>query len=773
MFRNQDYQSQGGIKIERRVEKLAYPFDLTQFSEELTHRRGVLLASNYEVAGRYKRWSLAAIDPPLAVTLCGSQFHITAFNARGEILLPILAAVIKPLTGLKNLRQTTTSLSGEIQPIDKISDESERGKQPSVFMVLRALRDVFYSESDAHLGLYGAFGYDLVFQFDPMTLTKTRPTEQRDLVLYLPDQITVIDNRMEQAARLSYEFTVTDDSGKTASTHNLPRTEIAGMFASALAQNQPAGALPEGGYAAIVREAFDKFRAGDLFEVVPSHCFYEPTRASPSELYQILTHINPSPYGFLLNLGLGEFLIGASPEMFVRVNRQADGTRRIETCPISGTIRRGSDAIEDAENIRSLLNSSKDETELTMCTDVDRNDKARICVPGSVKVIGRRQIELYSHLIHTVDHVIGILGDKFDALDGFLSHMWAVTVTGAPKRAAIQFIEQREPGLRHWYGGAVGCLGFNGDINTGLTLRTMRLLRDESGQGLVEIRAGATLLADSDPDAEEAETVLKAAALRQTVQRANQGGINSISASQAHGNSPTKFTPSEAKNVGKNEGKNDRRQILMVDCEDSFVHTLAMYFRQTGAEVTVARPPAAAEILPQFMRENAAHRNGLLVLSPGPGRPAQFGLDKFIQAAMADNLPIFGVCLGLQALVESLGGTLGVLPIPYHGRSSEVIRSPAPSRLFTDMPQKFTVGRYHSLFADPKTLPQELIVTATSNDFGNNGAASPQNGVIMAVEHENKPIAGVQFHPESLMTAKHEIGHQIIANVVNLLREKV
>ncbi|MCX8505008.1 MAG: anthranilate synthase component I, partial [Alphaproteobacteria bacterium] len=514
------------------------------------------------------------------------------------------------------------------------------------------------------------------------------------------------------------------------------------------------------------REAFDKFRVGDLFEVVPSHCFYESTRASPSELFQILTHINPSPYGFLINLGLGEFLIGASPEMFVRVNRQKDGTRQIETCPISGTIRRGRDAIEDAENIRTLLNSSKDETELTMCTDVDRNDKARICVPGSVKVIGRRQIELYSHLIHTVDHVTGILGDNFDALDGFLSHMWAVTVTGAPKRAAIQFIEQREPGLRHWYGGAVGCLGFDGDINTGLTLRTMRLLRDESGQGVVEIRAGATLLADSDPDAEEAETVLKAAALRQTIQRASQGGINSIGSTQAMRNSPAKFTPSES----KNEEKNDRRQILMVDCEDSFVHTLAMYFRQSGAEVMVARPPAARELLPEFIRDHHRHHNGLLVLSPGPGRPSQFGLDQFIHAAMAEGLPIFGVCLGLQALVEALGGTLGVLPMPYHGRSSEVIRSPAPSRIFADMPQKFSVGRYHSLFADANALPKELIVTATSSEFGNSEQANPQNGVIMAVEHRSKPIAGVQFHPESLMTAKQEIGHQIIANVVNLLK---
>lgn len=106
--------------------------------------------------------------------------------------------------------------------------------------------------------------------------------------------------------------------------------------------------------------------------------------------------------------------------MFVRVSG-----RRIETCPISGTIKRGDDPIADSEQILKLLNSKKDESELTMCSDVDRNDKSRVCVPGSVKVIGRRQIEMYSRLIHTVDHIEGRLRDDMDAFDGFLSHAWA------------------------------------------------------------------------------------------------------------------------------------------------------------------------------------------------------------------------------------------------------------------------------------------------------------------------------------------------------------
>src|SRR6202020_661374 len=193
--------------------------------------------------------------------------------------------------------------------------------------------------------------------------------------------------------------------------------------------------------------------------------------------------------------------------MYVRVTGG-----RVETCPIAGTIARGADPLADAENIRTLLTSAKEESELTMCTDVDRNDKSRVCEPGSVRVIGRRQIELYSRVIHTVDHVEGRLLPGFDALDAFLTHMWAVTVTGAPKVWAMQFIEDHEDSPRRWYGGAVGAIGFDGSMNTGLTLRTAHI-RD----GVAAVRAGAALLFDSEPEAEEQETRIKARALLETL----------------------------------------------------------------------------------------------------------------------------------------------------------------------------------------------------------------------------------------------------------------
>ena len=222
-------------------------------------------------------------------------------------------------------------------------------------------------------------------------------------------------------------------------------------------------------YMANVETVREGMRRGDYYEVVLRQTFRTPYSGKATELFRRVQKASPSPYEFLLQFG-EEQLVGASPEMFVRV----EGAR-VETCPISGTAQRTGDPLRDADNIRELLVSTKEESELTMCTDVDRNDKSRVCEPGTVKVIGRRLIESYAGVFHTVDHVEGILKEGFDSLDAFLSHMWAVTVIGAPKKAAAQTVETLEKNARGWYGGAVGMISLNGDINTGILIRTTYL----------------------------------------------------------------------------------------------------------------------------------------------------------------------------------------------------------------------------------------------------------------------------------------------------------
>jgi anthranilate synthase len=351
-----------------------------------------------------------------------------------------------------------------------------------------------------------------------------------------------------------------------------------------------------------------------------------------------------------------------------------------------------------------------------MCTDVDRNDKSRVCVPGSVKVIGRRQIEMYSRLIHTVDHVEGELAPGYDALDGFLSHAWAVTVTGAPKLWAMRFVEQEERSARRWYGGAIGRATFDGNMNTGLTLRTIRMK-----DGIAEVRAGATLLFDSDPEAEEAECRLKGSAMFGAIRGVTRPAATGIAASTGGAG----------------------RKVMLVDHEDSFVHTLAGYIRTTGAEVTTMRPDLARAEL------RAGARPDLVVMSPGPGRPQDFGASETLGLLVERNIPVFGVCLGLQAIVEHFGGSLDVLDVPMHGKPSPV--RVTGNSILSGLEDGFTVGRYHSLHASRATLPAALRVTAQTDD-----------GVIMAVEHETLPIAAVQFHPESVMTLAGAVGIPII-----------
>jgi anthranilate synthase len=709
-----EYTTRGGVRVRCAAEALPYPRDLTPLAAALDERRGLLLASSCEVPGRYARYDLGFVDPPLAFAARGRSLEVEALTARGAVLLPAVAAALRGARALERLAEAPGRLVASVRPPSGTFTEEERTRQPSLFSLLRAVLAHFASDADPHLGLYGAFGYDLVFAFEPIPLRLPRAADQRDLVLYLPDEIVVVDHRRERAERRRYDFAVEDATTAGLAREPVPARAPEPERRASLALVSDHG---PGEYAAVVESAIARFRAGDLFEVVPGQTFSLPCAARPSEVFERLRTRNPAPYGFLASLGAGEHLVGASPEMYVRVRG-----RRVETCPIAGTVARGADALGDAEQIRRLLADPKEESELTMCTDVDRNDKSRVCEPGSVRVLARRAIELYSRLIHTVDHVEGTLLPGFDALDAFLSHAWAVTVTGAPKRAALEFIEAHERSARRWYGGAVGALGFDGGANTGLTLRTMRI----SG-GVAEVRAGATLLYGSIPEQEERETRLKAEALLDALRNP---------APRAGAAEPASAQPGRG------------RRVLLVDCQDSFVHTLAAYFRATGAKVKTLR---AGFPLEELRRQEP----DLVVLSPGPGRPDDFALARVIEAARERGLPIFGVCLGLQAIAEHFGGMLAVLPEPHHGKRSRVRL--LGGRLFAGLPRELSAGRYHSLVARPETLPAEIQITAVTDD-----------GTVMALEHRELPIAAVQFHPESLLTQEGGLGQAIIDRAVTL-----
>ena len=709
-MRPESYTTPSGIAVTRSISNVTYSRGLRGLLKKLDTQRGIYLSSGYEFPGRYSRWDVAAVAPPIEIIARGRDVTIRPLNARGEALNKILEPALAPHPHWESFSNESGTLHGKLKPLPPLFPEEERSKQPSAFSVLRALVEEFQHPLASRLALVGAFGYDLLLQFDPITLKLPRH-DVKDLHLFLCDDIYFMDRKKERIERYQFDFTRGD-----VTTKGLART---GERIKKAKKGRPgpitSDHTPEE-YMAKVETVREGMRQGDYYEVVLRQTFRAPYSASPSELFERIQHASPSPYEFFLQLG-DEQLIGASPEMFVRIEGQ-----RVETCPIAGTARRTGDPLRDADSIRELLNSAKEESELTMCSDVDRNDKSRVCVPGSVKMIGRRLIESYAGVFHTVDHVEGTLAEGFDSLDAFLTHMWAVTIIGAPKKWAAQAVEDLEKEARGWYGGAVGMITLDGGINTGITIRTIHLRDGEARYG-----AGATLLYDSVPESEDRECWLKAT-----------GFFRALNAEKKE---PEVYGPRADEGVGV--------RLLLVDNEDCFIHTLANYARQTGAEVMTYRSGFPLEMIAKI-------EPSLILVSPGPGRPSDFGVPELIRYAANLEVPVFGVCLGLQGMVEAFGGELGVLGYPVHGKPSMVKHGGVG--VFEGLPEEFRVGRYHSLYAIREKLPAVLEVTAETED-----------GVIMGVRHRSLPMEAVQFHPESILTLDGNCGLRLIANVVRLL----
>jgi anthranilate synthase len=702
------YTTPNGITVTRQTSAIPYKRGLGHLLRKLDRYCGIYLSSGYEYPERYSRWDVASVCPPIEIVAAGQAIEFRPLNARGEAINQMVYRVLEQHPHWEEFGFEGAALHGRLKPLPALFPEEERSKQPSAFSILRALIAEFQNEKDSRLALVGAFGYDLLFQFDPIELKLPR-NGQKDLQLFLCDDIYYMDRKKEQIERFRYEFAMGE-----ITTEGLARTGDPARRAPKKPVNEISSDHRPEEYMAKVEAVREGMRQGEYYEVVLRQTFQANYSESASALFQRIQKASPSPYEFFLQLG-DEQLIGASPEMFVRVEGN-----RVETCPIAGTARRTGDPLRDADSIRELLNSTKEESELTMCSDVDRNDKSRVSIPGSVKVIGRRLIESYAGVFHTVDHVEGILQPGFDSLDAFLTHMWAVTIIGAPKKAAAQAIEDLEKDARGWYGGAVGMISLNGDINTGILIRTVHL-RD----GVARYSAGATLLYDSVPELEEQETRLKATGFFRALRDATKSET-SVSVPSLGGQGV---------------------KLLLVDNDDCFIHTLSNYARQTGAEVVTYRAGVPHQVILEF----APH---LILISPGPGRPSDFGVPDLVKFAAHSGIPVFGVCLGLQGIVEAFGGELGVLDYPMHGKPSIVVHRNLG--VFEGLPERIKVGRYHSLFARKETIPACLEVTAESED-----------GVIMGLRHRDLPIEAVQFHPESILTLDGNCGLRLIENVVS------
>jgi anthranilate synthase component 1 len=266
-------------------------------------------------------------------------------------------------------------------------------------------------------------------------------------------------------------------------------------------------------FLAAVERCKEYVRSGDVIQVVLSQRFSADLKADPFDIYRSLRTINPSPYMFFLRLH-DTLVVGASPEVLVRKEDDV-----VEVRPIAGTRPRGKTVEEDQRLERELLADPKELAEHIMLVDLGRNDLGRICQTGSVEVSELKVIERYSHVMHIVSNVRGILDSGKNAFDTFRATFPAGTLTGAPKIRAMEIIDEMEPQRREIYGGAVGYFSFTGNMDMAIAIRTL-VIHD----GKIHLQAGAGIVADSCPQAEYEETINKAKGVMKAIEMA-EGGL--------------------------------------------------------------------------------------------------------------------------------------------------------------------------------------------------------------------------------------------------------
>jgi len=469
---------------------------------------GVLYES-VDISRVYGRYSLAVVDPPVLLEGKDDTFCLRALNAYGRNILQRLAPNDFPCC--PDVRQNDQTIQGVVPCERRPVAEDERLLLNNISQVIRQLIHAFRCD-DRFLGLYGAFAYDFVRLFEPLP-GRLPAIATQDFRLFLPDILLFYDHMREQARIYVYDF----------GDPSVPASEVVRNRLAALCVPKPSPAVTDlprtphklqsdtgrEAFMATVDEAREQMRLGEFFEVVLSHSFTGDYYRSPLELYRRFRDINPSPYQFYVDYG-DEALVGASPEMFVRVENGL-----VQARPISGTVPRGADSLTDYHNMMFLLNSEKEKSELDMLIDLARNDVSRVCEPG-VTVSDYRYVEKYSRVMHTVAQVEGRLSPGLTAFDAFIASLNAGTLTGAPKAAAMTYIDAHEHSRRGYYGGNVGYLTFSGQLDTGIIIRTAHLVQRAAGPAPryeVKVRVGATLLYDSDPASEYAETEAKARAL--------------------------------------------------------------------------------------------------------------------------------------------------------------------------------------------------------------------------------------------------------------------
>ncbi|MEZ4666639.1 MAG: anthranilate synthase component I [Anaerolineae bacterium] len=405
---------------------------------------------------------------------------------------------------------TTRPLSEGEDPLDAVKLEFERVKPVALPGLPRFVG-----------GAVGFLSYDVVRYFERLPATASDDLHVPDVAFMLPDTLVIFDHARHQLMILANA----NNTGDPDAAYDDAIRRIDGIL---LALQQPIRHTAQNVYplsqsleSNMTREQYEQavldakeyIAAGDAFQIVLSQRFSRKTSASPLTIYRALRALNPSPYMFFLNFGDEFTLIGASPEVMVRLE---DGTAMVR--PIAGTRPRGSNEVEDAQLAEELMADPKERAEHVMLVDLGRNDLGRVCDYGTVKVPKMMYVERYSHVMHIVSQVEGRLRQGMDAFDLLRATFPAGTLSGAPKVRAMEIIEELEGTRRGTYAGAVGYFSFDGSMDTCITIRSV-FMRGNT----VSLQSGAGIVADSDPAKEFQESINKAKAVAAAIQYAENG----------------------------------------------------------------------------------------------------------------------------------------------------------------------------------------------------------------------------------------------------------
>ena len=317
-----------------------------------------------------------------------------------------------------------------------------------------------------------------------------------------------------------------------------------------------------------------------------------------------------------------------------------------------------------------------------MIVDLERNDIGRVCRYGTVKVTELAILETYPTVFHLTSTVVGQLREGKDRIDLLKATFPGGSITGAPKVRAMEIIDELEPTRRSVYTGSLGYLGFNGDMDLNIVIRTI-IIKD----GKAYFQVGGAIVYDSEPESEYIETLDKGRALMKALESCPAGQCG------------------------------DYIVILLIDNYDSFTYNLVQYLGELGQEPVVYRNDAIT--LEQIETLAPSH----IIISPGPCTPLEAGISNDVIRHFRGRIPILGVCLGHQCIGYVYGGLVSRADLPMHGKESLVYHD--GKTIFKGLPSPLTAGRYHSLVIDDESVPAALEVSAQNGGRGDNGGARP------------------------------------------------